>query len=172
MIFLPGSCERCRYIALISNHDCVSAQALCGACGGVVNILPGPAYPEGDVPLFEALLALVEASGIAGVEAAQAAMAIEDARSSFDEQSALRAISERLPALEPLGPLLAASPSRARQALSMLEVILRALSNERRSGAGLRGLRRTVGRAMDEGAREWQVDEPPPQAWGDARKSR
>jgi hypothetical protein len=108
----------------------------------------------------------MESSGIAGVEAEQLAIAAESARSTFDEQEALRVIAFRVPTLAPLAPLLLASPGRPRQALSMLDTILRALAKKRPSGI-VGGPRRTVG---DEGAAGWKEVGPLSRTWRNTRR--
>jgi hypothetical protein len=163
MIYLPGACERCRSIALIASSDSLDGRALCGYCGGIVNIFGGTAYPEGDVLLFNELLTRLEASFIAGLEAEQLANAIDSARSTFDEPRALGLMTSRVPTLEPLEPLLAVSMERTRQALSMLETILRALARQRRSGivsSRPTEAQRPAGSAGNQGAMPWKEEEP------------
>jgi hypothetical protein len=166
MIFQPSSCERCRSVQLISSADRISGHAVCCSCGGPVTILPVAGYFEGDVHLFNELLTLMESSGIAGGEAEQLAVAAESVRSTFDEQEALRVIAFRVPALAPLAPLLLASPGRPRQALSMLDTILRALAKKRESGI-MGGPRRTQG---DEGAAGWKEVGPLSRTWRERRR--
>jgi hypothetical protein len=134
-----------------------------------VTILSGPGYPEGDVLLFNELLALMEGSGIAGVEAEQLAMTADDARSTFDEQEALRVVAFRVPAFRPLAPLLIASSRRPRQALSMLDTILRALAKKRNSGI-IGGPRRTLGSASAEASAGWKDLGPLSRTWRDTRR--
>jgi hypothetical protein len=172
MIFLPGGCERCPNIALISSTDCIGGQTLCGSCGGLVSIVPGPAYSEGDVLLFNELLGLVESVGLVGIEAQELAMAIEDARSSLDEQKALGLVSAQMPALAPLAPLLAASRGRARQALSMLDTILRARSTERKHSGILPGPTRARAATPSTGTARREEGEPLARAVGSSQSSR
>jgi len=162
MIFYPGVCDRCRSIELISSEDRISSHAVCCSCGGPVTILVVDGYPEGDVLLFNELLMLVEGSGIVGVEAEQLAMDAEGARLCFDEQEALRAVAFRVPALAPLAPLLVASPGRPRQALSMLDTILRALAKKRRPSGIVRAPR---GSDSDREAGDGQEVGPRRQTW-------
>jgi hypothetical protein len=169
MIFLPSSCERCRSLQLISSADRVSGQALCCACGGPVTVLPVAGYPEGDVLLFNELLTLMEGSGITGVAAEQLATAAESARSSFDEPEALRVVAFRVPALAPLLPLLVASPGRPRQALSMLDTILRALAKKRPSGIVPRPSG-TLAAESSAGAAGWKEVGPLSRTWRDTRR--
>jgi hypothetical protein len=169
MMFLPSSCERCRSLELISSEDRIVGHAVCCSCGGLVTFLPGPGYPEGDVLLFNELLALMEGSGIVGIEAEQLAMAAENAQSVFDEQEALRVVAFRVSAFRPLAPLLLASPGRPRQALSMLDTILRALAKKRQSGI-IGGPRRTLGSASTEPSAGWNDVGPLSRAWRDSRR--
>lgn len=164
MIFLPSSCERCGNIALISTADCMAERARCGSCAGPVTILRGPAYPEGDVLLFNELVALIEVSGLVGVFAEQLAFALETARFVFDEQEALRLLALRVPGFGPLAPLLNANVERARQALSMSDTILRALAKDRRSGVH-GGPDASVEPIGTPGTGDWQQVEPRARAW-------
>jgi hypothetical protein len=169
MVFLPSSCERCQSLQLISSTDRIIGHAVCCSCGGPVTILPGPGYPEGDVLLFNELLTLMEGSGIVGGEAEQLAIAAENARSTFDEQEALRVVAFRVSSFRPLAPLLLASPGRPRQALSMLDTILRSLAKKRRSGI-IGGPRRTLGPASTEAAVGWKEVGPLSRTWRDNRR--
>lgn len=134
MIFLPGSCERCFAIALISSAECVGGKALCGSCGGLVLIVPGCAYPEGDVPLFDELCALVMSSPLAGPEAGQIALALEEAALTSGDEEALSLVAFWIPAFAGVRPLLSANPLRARQACSMLHTLLQDRARVRSSG--------------------------------------
>jgi hypothetical protein len=169
MIFLPSSCDRCGSLQLMSSEDRIVGHAVCCSCGGPVTILPGPGYPEGDVLLFNELLTLMEASGIVGVEAEQLAMDAESARSAFDEHEALRVVAFRVSAFRPLVPLLLASSGRPRQALVMLDAILRALAKKRHSGI-IGGPRRTLGSANAEAAAGWKEVGPLSRTWRDSRR--
>jgi hypothetical protein len=169
MIFQPSSCDRCRSVQLISSSDRISDHAVCCSCGGPVTILPVAGYFEGDVQLFNELLTLMESSGLAGAEAEQLAVAAESARSTFDEQEALKVVAFRVPALAPLAPLLLASPGRPRQALSMLDTILRALAKKRQSGI-VGGPRRTLGDEARDATTGWKEVGPLSRTWRDTRR--
>jgi hypothetical protein len=138
MIYLPGSCERCPNISLISSEDCIGGQALCGACGGLVSVLPGCAYPEGDVSLFNELCSVLGSASLIGSEAEQLALALEEASLTLGDEQVLALAAFWAPPLAPLLPLLAAVPARARQACSMLQVILHARALTRASGVSAR----------------------------------
>lgn len=167
MIFLPSSCDRCQAIALISCADRVSGRESCASCGGPLSVLPVAAYPEGDVLLFNELLALSGAADIVGAEAEELATAIENARARGNENDALSVAASRLPGLGPLAPLLAASLGRTRLALSMLDTILRALGKARRPSGIVR--RPPVEEAVAAEARsaDWQDVAPLARTWRD-----
>lgn len=99
-----------------------------------MSIMPGRAYPEGDVPLFEELRRIIERSGIGGLEAQQLVATLQESWLTSGEQEALKAFAFWVPNFEPLRTILAAKPGRSDQALAMLDVILRARARERRSG--------------------------------------
>jgi hypothetical protein len=134
MIFLPGSCARCSNISLISSADCIDGKALCGACGAVVCVVPGAAYVEGEVPLFNQLCDVVQSAALASQRAEQLAVALAEAATSFGEQEAISVLTFWLPSIEPLKPMLTASASRSRLALSMLDTILWERARVRASG--------------------------------------
>lgn len=165
MIFLPSSCDSCRTIGLISYVDRISGQGSCASCGGTVTVLPAAAYPEGDVLLFNELLTLSEGSGVFGLEAEQLATAIESARSSFDEPEALRVAGFHLAGLGTLAPLLGAIPGRARQALSMLDTILRALAKAERPSRSVRRSAAIANLKIGNETAHWQDVAPLSRTW-------
>lgn len=167
MIFLPSSCEHCQTIALISCAARVTGRESCASCGGPMSVLPVAAYPEGDVLLFNELLALSGDANIVGPEAEQLAVAIESARSTFDENEALSVAAFRLPGLGPLTPLLVASPRRARQALSMLDTILRALGKTQRPSGIVCRPAAQAGVMAETGRADWQEVGPRSRTWRD-----
>lgn len=135
MIYLPGSCERCPNLTLISSEDCIGGKSLCSACGGLVSILPGCAYPEGDVTLFEALSAVVNACELSTADAWKLTDRIQQSRFDATEAALLALLTDCLPLLEPYRPILEANPARLRQALSMLDAIFRARAATRSASA-------------------------------------
>lgn len=124
-------------------------------CGGALTTLPVAAYPEGDVLLFNELLTLCEGAGIAGLEAEQLAGTLQSAR-AVSEREALSVATFGLPGLLPLAPLLAANPGRLRQALSMLDTILRAVSKAQRASGIVRRPLPSASPTTIEAATEWQ----------------
>lgn len=161
MLFLPSTCDHCPTIALVSCADRLRGHDWCAECGGTLTFLPVPAYPQSDVLLFNELMALSKASGLAGVAAEQLAKDVERARTSCNEQEALNVAALRLPELWPLVPLLVASPGSARQALSMLDAILRSLSR----GANVSRQRRA--RSAEQAPADWQVVGAHSRMWRD-----
>jgi hypothetical protein len=134
MIFLPVSCERCPSIALVSTEDCIDGKSLCGACGGIVHVLPGCAFPEGDVALFDALAAALAASTISSFDARRLASAVEDAQMAGSEHSAFSSVVQSVPGLKPIEAIVGSYRARRRQALTMLATILRGRAERRHSG--------------------------------------
>ncbi|HEX2874716.1 MAG TPA: hypothetical protein VHP33_25870 [Polyangiaceae bacterium] len=132
-----------------------------------MSVLPVAAYPEGDVLLFNELLALSRGAHIVGAEAEQLATAIESARSSCDENEALTVASFRLPGLRPLAPLLAASPGRARQAVSMLGTILRTLGKAQLASGIVSSAPAPRGVRGEAGSADWQEVGPLSRTWRD-----
>lgn len=124
MMFQPGSCERCATIWLLAGVDCTEGKALCGACGGLVVVVAGVAYPETDVYLFDAVRAAVKKSSLSAFESAQLALSLANLGTSRGEGDALEMAISRFPGLAALRSLLACNVPRARQALAMLDVVL------------------------------------------------
>lgn len=120
---------------MISSEDCIGGKALCGSCGGLVSILPGCAYPEGDVTLFDALSAVVNASELSTSDAWKLTDVIQQARFEATEPALIALLADCLPLLEPYRLILEANPVRLRQALSMLEAMFRARASTRHASA-------------------------------------
>lgn len=120
-------------MSLFASTDCIDGKSLCGTCGGLVAILPGCAYPEGDVALFDELCAILAKSAIYGLEAEQLTLALDEALVAVGDGDALRLLTFWLPQLAGLLPLLAANPPRTRRACSMLRTVLQARARVRTS---------------------------------------
>lgn len=133
MLFLPGSCETCTRVQLVSAESCIEGKAQCGTCGGLVFALGGLAYSEEDVPLFDELCTAVARAHLAPLEAAQLALALSDAAVGNDEQETVELAMFWFPALAPLRAILESNPSRAREAVIMLDTILWERSKTRES---------------------------------------
>ena len=101
----------------------------------MVSILPGCAYPEGDVTLFEALSAVVKASELSTNDAWKLTDCIQQARLEATEPALIALLADCLPLLEPYRLILEANPVRLRQALSMLEAMFRARASTRHASA-------------------------------------
>lgn len=99
-----------------------------------MSVIAGCAYPEGDASLFAELSLVVQTSRLSPPECRQLALAIADATTNRSEEEAFQLATVWLPALAPVRALLAANPSRARQAFSMVDTILWERSKTRDSG--------------------------------------
>jgi hypothetical protein len=121
-------------MALVTGEDCIDGKALCGSCGGILSVLPGCAYTEGDVCLFDELCSIVRRSAIDSVDATQLALDLSEVMSSRSEQDALTLARLRLPELSPISAILKINAVRARQALTMLSTILWERGRARDSG--------------------------------------
>jgi len=134
MVFLPGRCESCAQVSLVPEAECAGGYGVCGSCGARLCVVPGRAYPEGDIPLFQELSSLVQSTSVTGVEAEHLCVALEECLLSEDDLEALELLVFWLPPLSALKPILAANVARLRQACVMLQTILQGRAAARESG--------------------------------------
>jgi len=118
---------------LVTGTNCIDNKALCGSCGGLVLVVNGWAFPEGDVQLFNALCAAIEKSALPATDLAQLAAALVDSAMTCTEVETLELAVFWIPSLAPVCSLLASSPARARHAFSMIDLILTERSKTRDS---------------------------------------
>ncbi len=134
MMFLPGSCESCGDVQLVSSVDCIGGRALCSSCGGLVLVVSHCAFSEHSATLFIELCFAIDRSQISPLESAQLALKLADASMGQGEGKALELVALRFPELSSLRPIFRSSPACARQAFAMVAIILGERSKRRESG--------------------------------------
>jgi len=107
-----------------------SGAIACPDCGGVAHALPGESYAEGDVSLFDDLVAMLRESDITPSNAALLAQELEG-RSYTDPGRSLRRLEQLLPSLGILELLVAHRPASMRKAEGILSLLLHALADGR-----------------------------------------
>jgi hypothetical protein len=136
MFYLPIGCEECASVSLLESTACEGSRATCPYCLGAALVLPGSAYPEGDITLFGEISRFLDEAALTPPVAGQLLLALEehlvlDARS---DAVLLGKAVHAIPKLRGAAELLIAHPQRLRQALSMLATLLMHTALSRRSG--------------------------------------
>lgn len=114
----------------------VDGTATCRSCGGRVSLMVGYAFTEEDLPVFDDVRSAIEQARLSPLESASLALSVAEAAAGFGEEAALNLTIAWLPHLAPLRYVLEAAPARARQSLSMVDVILRARSRRPVNSSG------------------------------------
>jgi len=124
MIHVPVACDSCAEAVLLPADQCLEGQGICPTCGGPALVVPGCAYCERDITLFNALAASFRDADISVSEVARVGVELDEQRTSGAVGAAAALLLARLPFLEePLTPFLA-NTERLRLGLSMVSLLL------------------------------------------------
>ncbi len=135
MSYLPVRCDVCGAVSLAPGAGCARSKATCSLCLGAASVLPGCAYGEEDLGLFEDLRSYLERARLSEVEIWELAVMMDQLRLRPGDAQALTVLVESLPALAPALSVLVLHPSKLRSALSMLSILVDDRSYDRSSGA-------------------------------------
>lgn len=134
MRYLPARCHACGVVNLISEQACPQGETTCLDCGASANVVPGCAYAAEDLALFLELRRLVQQAELSTVEAGELALLLDSLTGCSDDHRVFSNLMERVPALAPALLVLMSHPSRARQALTLLAMLIQDRAFARVSG--------------------------------------
>ncbi|RYZ07531.1 MAG: hypothetical protein EOO73_11140 [Myxococcales bacterium] len=97
---------------------------MCPSCGGRATVLPGCAYAEEDLPLFQDVAGCFDAAELTVAEAATLTFALDTQDGRREAVELLAAWVEYVPGLSRFQPVLLSHPHKLRPALSMLGTLL------------------------------------------------
>lgn len=134
MSYLPTRCDVCSLVCLVPEQECLRGEAACPDCSAPTVVLPGCAYAASALPLFEDLRSYVRQAELSVVAAGELVLIMDRFGASHEAERALSRLSESVPALGPLLPILLSHPAELRQALSMLSTLISERAYARVSG--------------------------------------
>jgi hypothetical protein len=127
MWFVPCHCHACQ-TPFLQPRDAIDADGTTDcACGGAARALPGESYRESDRPLFDAVVAFLGASGVAGLHAARLALELERCQ-DIAPAGRLARLGQLCPTLDATRLVAGTERQSARKTVGMFVLLLQALS--------------------------------------------
>jgi hypothetical protein len=127
MWFVACHCPACQASFLQPREAIDGAGTTDCACGGSAYALPGESYRESDRPLFDAVVAFLEASRFTGLQASRLALELERCQ-DIAPAGRLARLGQLCPTLEPKRLMASSERASARKTVGMFVSLLQALS--------------------------------------------
>lgn len=130
MGLIPTYCDVCERSRLIDEGSIGGGEFKCPVCATQARSVPGSRYAADDRSLYDQLASIVREAGIGVANAAQLQARLDGESESSTDQ--LLRLSQVLPSLAPIEPLIRDNANVARKAEGMLRTILAAIASQRR----------------------------------------
>ena len=131
MSLVAAHCRVCDHYWLVARVDIDSMGSAACECGSVGQALPSEAYLSGDVSLFDAIVASLEAAEVPPLQAGRLSLELELCE-GLPPVAKLARLSTLVPSLAVIELIATADVATTRKAVGMLALLLEAMATSNR----------------------------------------